>query len=352
MDSRHHRDRRRRRQCEHLRLRPGFSPSLASLTFAALVTAAGLALAPSAAADDVHLTNGNTFEGVIARVEGDHVRILLDHGEIRLPMSRVLEIDQGEAPLETYLARRQALFTEQAQMGPEELSEAAGGWLELARWARRHDLGHGVRESALRAARLNPDLPGLEEVLGDLGYVRDEDSGRWMTYERYMEQRGFVRYGNAWVEREELERRLAEARKEAERRRARRAEQAAELALQQAIEARIQAEVAKEVAARQPLHPGLAYGAPVVGTIVPFFVPVVSHGGHHGRHGHPHGPRPPRVGHPTGDQIPPRHVRNTVRNVFDPPASERLQQRDLGGLLGTNLPPGWAGAPGRLHHDP
>lgn len=288
------------------------------------------------AADDVHLTNGNTFEGVIATVDGDEVRIRLPHGEIALPVSRVQRIDKADSALEEYLARERALF----------LSEAgAAEWLELARWARRRDLDHGARESALRAARLDPRLEGLEDVLGAYGYLYSEELGRWLTYEESMERRGYVYWEGGWVRRADLEERLRRLEDEAERHRAQRAEATAQLALEAAIEARIQAEVAREVARTTVQHPGLVTGFPAV--VGSFFVPVH----HHPRHGvHPpvHRPTPG-----TGRQAPPSRVppRQTT-NVFAPPPGELLQQRDFGAGLGIDLPHGYGGAPGRLRHHP
>jgi len=312
-------------------------------------TAAGVLCALLAAwpvtADDVHLTNGNTFEDVIATVDGDEVRIRLPHGEIALPVSRVQRIDKADSPLEEYLARERALF----------LSEAgAAEWLDLARWARRHDLDHGARESALRAARLDPRLEGLEDVLGAYGYLYSEELGRWMTYEESMERRGYVYWEGGWVRRADLEERLRRLEDEVQRRRTQRAEATAQRALEAAIEARIQAEVAREVARTTVQHPGLVSGIPAV--VGSFFVPVHHHPRGHGVHGPVHRPR--RQGTPqptdgTGRQTGPSRVppRQTT-NVFAPPPGQLLEQRDFGAGLGVDLPHGYDGAPGRLRHHP
>jgi len=285
-------------------------------------------------ADDVHLTNGNTFEGVIATVEGDQVRIRLPHGEIGLPLSRVSHIDKADSALEQYLARRQSLYSSDA---------GATDWLELARWARRHGLTHSVKESALRAARLDPHLDGLQELLGDLGYVFDAELGRWMTYEDSMERRGFVYYEGGWVHRSDLEARLRTLEEQAARRRAERAETTARLALEAAIEARVQAEVAREVARTTVQQPGLVQGFPAV--VGSFFLPVRFHG-----HGH-RAARPRQGRGAPRSQDPPHRVspRHT-ENVFAPPPGRLLEERDFGAGLGVDLPDGWGGAPGRLRH--
>jgi len=313
-----------------MRIRTSFTALLVSaLVVSALVTPALPALA-----DDVHLTNGNTFEGVIATLDGDQVRIRLPHGEIALPASRVLRIDKHDSALEQYLARERALFSTDA---------GAAEWLELARWARSHDLGHSARESALRAARLNPRLEGLAEVLGDFGYLYDEEVGRWLSYDESMERRGYVFYQGAWVRRSDLEERLRALEEEQARRRAARAEARAQLALQAAFEARVQAEVAREVARATVQYPGLVQGIPAV--VGSFFLPVVSHPTL------PHGGHPrmdPRSRAPQTAAPAPQHT----ESEFLPPAGQSLERRDFGGGLGVNLPNGYSGAPGRLRHQP
>lgn len=134
--------------------------------------AAGL-LAGAAVADDVHLTNGESFEGVIASREGDQVRIRLEFGELRLAAASVERIDSAESALGVYLKRRRGLLAGGAN-APE--------WLELARWARSRGLEHGYRESLLEAATIDPSLPELEPGMRDLNYVYDAELDRWIPY--------------------------------------------------------------------------------------------------------------------------------------------------------------------------
>lgn len=317
---------------------PRLTTSFVPAFWSALVLSALLAPSLPLFADDVHLTNGNTFKGVIATLDGDQVRIRLPHGEIALPASRVDRIDKHESALEDYLARERTLFSRDA---------TAADWLELARWALRHDLGHGARESALRAARIDPRLEGLAEVLGDFGYLYDEELGRWLTYDESMERRGYVYYGGGWVHRSDLEERLRTMQEEqARRREARRtarAEAQAQLALEAAFEARVQAEVAREVARAAVQQPGLIHGVPAV--VGSFFLPVVHHATH--PRGGAHRPAP-REAAPSTTQRSPQHT----HSAFTPPAGQSLEQRDFGGGLGVNLPNGYGGAPGRLRHRP
>lgn len=296
----------------------------------AAVMACAAALVPALRAplraDDVHLVNGNSFEGVIATVEGSMVKIRLPHGELGLPMSRVQRIDKGESHLEAYLARKAALLS-----SPET---EAGDWLELAHWAETHQLPHGVRESALRAADLDPELEGLEAILRGLGYLYQEDLDRWLPFAEAMHHRGFVYYDGAWITHETYAERIRAAEQARDRALERQAEWTAEVALETAIEARVQAEVARELANSQ-VRQGLVYAAPfVVGTFFPAFLPTA-----------------PGDGGSAEPPAPPKDRFGQVINAFDPPRRQILLERELGGGLGVGLPDGWGGAPGRLHHD-
>src|SRR5262245_1595156 len=118
-------------------------------------------------ADDVYLTNGRKFEGVIAETTDSQVRIRMQGGTLSLPRSQVLRVEAGDSSLAEYLLRKEVL-----KKGNPPAT--ASDWLELALWARGEDLGQAARESALAAAVLNPRLDGLAPVLRGYGYVLDE----------------------------------------------------------------------------------------------------------------------------------------------------------------------------------
>lgn len=153
------------------------------------VLAAGL-LTGALAADDVLLTNGESFEGVIANLDGDHVRIRLEFGEIRLPAASVDRIESSSSALSEYLDRRRALLKEGA---------GASEWLELARWARIRELDHSYREALLEAAALDPALEGLDAPMRQIGYTFDAELDLWIPYEERMRRAGLVRQGDDWV---------------------------------------------------------------------------------------------------------------------------------------------------------
>lgn len=216
-------------------------------------------LAAPALADDVHLTNGKTFEGVIAEETETRVLIRMPGGQLTLPKSQVARIERSDSDFGEYLRRRSAV----------ERGGTAAEWLELARWARANGLEHGTREAALRAAELDPGIEGLAPLLSRFGYVFEREAGRWMTHEESMRRRGFVLAEGEWVSREEAaarrrarEEQLASANAEREAARAARvARQTAETELALA-EIRLRREVTRPEPPAYPFYPG--YPVPVV----------------------------------------------------------------------------------------
>ena len=204
------------------------------------------------AADDVVLTNGETFEGVIAEHEGDHVRIRLEFGELRLPASSVARIEDSRSALSDYLARRRALVAR---------SGSAAEWLELARWARSRGLDHSHREALLEAAALDPHLDGLEPAMRLLGYVFDEELDLWIPYEEKMRRAGLVRAGTGWV-------RPAETRPEPEER------DRVEETLSRTVEILALAELERETRESRESRSTAATGA------IPYGFPVAHFGGY------------------------------------------------------------------------
>jgi hypothetical protein len=175
----------------------------------------GSAAALPAAADDVFLNNGNSFEGVIAEVTATQVRIRMPGGELSLPRSAVARVEKGEAPFAEFLAREKAL-----RRDPDA---TAADWVELARWAKAQGLSTATREAALQAARLDPQLEGLGPLLRGLGYVYDRELGQWIPYAESMRRRGFVEYAGAWITRAEHDERLRAREREEQERLSRRA---------------------------------------------------------------------------------------------------------------------------------
>ncbi len=233
--------------------------------------AAGL-MTGTAAADVVRLTNGESFEGVIAERQGDHVFIRLEFGELRLPAASVERIESSDSALTEYLKLRQALLVAEG---------TAKEWLELAQWARVRGLEHSYREALLEAAAIDPHLDGLAPGMRGLGFVLDEELDRWISYDEHMRRSGLVRHRGEWVS---PEARAAESHSaEAERREM---TQALSRTVELLALAQLERENRESRESRQTTQVGGApYGYPVAYFGGGYFVPPKRHrDGHHRGH--------------------------------------------------------------------
>ena len=147
-----------------------------------------------ASADDVYLKNGKSFQDVIATEEGTQVRVKMPGGELAISRAQVLRIERGSSPYGDYLERK-------GELGKAPSAEA---WLGLALWAQGQGLESGVREAALKAAKLDPGLQGLPPLMRRLDYVLESELGRWVPYDESMRRKGFVREGARWITAQEL----------------------------------------------------------------------------------------------------------------------------------------------------
>lgn len=246
-------------------------------------------------ADDVYLINGRKFEGVVAETTDSQVHIQMQGGTLSLPKSQVLRVDTGSSSLAEYLRRKEAL-----KKNPEA---RAADWLELARWAQTKELQQATRESALVAAKLDPNLKELAPILRGFGYVLDDEVDRWIPYAESMQRRGFVLSNGQWITREEHAANVRAYEEENARRRAQREEQArnaradrlAALAELTVVRDLVQPSYPPPYAS--PFYPGPYYGGvPVI---------VYGYGGGYGGGHHPREkPDPYSFTHIPGSLIP------------------------------------------------
>lgn len=250
-------------------------------------------------ADDVYLSNGRKFEGVIAETTDSEVRIQMQGGVLSLPLTQVARVEKGESSLAEYLSRKEAL-----QRDPRTL---ASRWLDLARWAQTQNLQHGTREAALRAAELDPRLDGLGPILRGFGYVYDDQLDRWIPYADSMRRRGFVQANGHWITRQEQEAAIRVQEEEAERRRAIR-EDAARTAREDRLAALTELALVQEVTRSERRSSGI----PLIVSPGFFFPPLFVDpphdpdfpGGHHGGSGFgPHAGSPRSVTRVPGSLI-------------------------------------------------
>lgn len=162
----------------------------------------------AAVADDVHLVNGAVFEDVSTERTDTHVLIEMPIGRLRLPAEQVARIVDGDSPIATYRRRSNALLSDP--------SSGAADFLDLARWAVRQGLSGQARQAALIAARFDPDLGGLTELLTGLGYEKVAGIG-WLPYAEAQRSRGLVLLDGEWLTRREREARIARELRDAQR---------------------------------------------------------------------------------------------------------------------------------------
>lgn len=244
-------------------------------------------------ADDVYLTNGRKFEGVVAETVGSQVRIQMQGGILSLPKSQVLRVEAGDSSLAGYLQRKEAL--------KKNPTASAADWLALARWAgSQQQLSQATREAALAAATLNPRLEGLAPILRGYGYVLDDQLDRWIPYEESMRRKGFVLAGGQWITREEYAVKLrAREQEDAQRRAAweERSRAAREDRLLALTEISLARELTRPAAPAYPIYANPFYGSPIV--VIPgFWMPPDGSNRHHNK------PDPAQFTHVPGSLIP------------------------------------------------
>lgn len=217
-----------------------------------------LALSPlGASADDVYLKNGKSFRDVIATEDGAQVRVKMPGGELAISRAQVLRIERGTSPYGEYLARKSAL-------GKAPSAEA---WLGLALWAQGQGLDSGVREAALKAAKLDPGLQGLPPLMRRLDYVLESDLGRWIPYEESMHRKGLVHDGSQWITVKELQARERAFEEERSRKIAARETEARDRLTRQLELSLLNATLERQEAARA------AVSAPVLLPAAPVYYP-------------------------------------------------------------------------------
>lgn len=229
------------------------------------------AFAAPLAADTVHLVNGNKFEEVVAEIAPGEVRIRMPHGEIVLPDKVVARVERSSSVWQVFGERQDAL---------RGTGASAKTWLELAHWADEAGYPEGMRQAALRAGEIDPELDGLALLMSRVGHVFDGEAGEWLAEVEYMRRRGYRLWGDHWLPREEYATRLR-AHEEAQ---ARRREDARQERIARAIEALVVAQLSQAAEPDPEPIPIQAHG-PLV-AVYPGYFPFVA----------PIGPAPPAAG--------------------------------------------------------
>jgi hypothetical protein len=176
-----------------------------TIAFVCVVSAVSVAnLANLAAADEVHLDNGEVIEGKAER-HGDKVTIELESGRITLSAANVKQIVKRESSVERADVMARALR-------PTDVA----GRMRLAEYCREHGMRDRERRVLVEVIAIEPNH---EAARVRLGHVRTPTG--WQTYAEHMRSQGKVERFGQWVSREQAEqqdREQAQARAEARQR--------------------------------------------------------------------------------------------------------------------------------------
>lgn len=196
-------------------------------------------LALPAGADVIHLKNGGSIEGTILAENASEVKVRTIGGVRSIPRASIVRIERKATPAEEFANRRAELAARDVE-----------GRYELALFAREHKLRKEERELYDEILAIDPQHAGANEAVGNVEYdgewmtpaeaekrkssdheqamrdkglvlhegqwVTPEDKanlekglvkhdGRWMTPDEVKRAQGFVKVGDRWVKREEVE---------------------------------------------------------------------------------------------------------------------------------------------------
>lgn len=242
----------------------------------AAVVVGVLALPLAAGADEIYLRSGGHLSGIIVERRAEGIVVDVGPGRVTLQAQLVERIVQGTPAFEVFRERS-------TRLSPTDVK----GWLDLALWARAHDLLTQSRQALEQVLAVDP---GNAVAHREMGHVLLD--GRWMTPEEGYRARGYLYFEGNWVMPEErlalLRERAAEAQaRQAEIEAAARAREAEARARTAEAEAR-RAEAAMGPSEGIPLaltygsYPYAGYGPVVLGGYVGFGTGSVR-SGHHGR---------------------------------------------------------------------
>ncbi len=147
-----------------------------------------VSLSAGAAADTVRLQSGDVVAGDVAD-RGDRIEVTTGDGVVSLRWRDVDVVRRDTTPADEFAERRAALA-----------KDDAGALYELALWAERAGLVDESRACAARVAELDPEHTGARALL-----AQEQVDGAWLSGERLLAAKGFVRRDGAWVLKEEAE---------------------------------------------------------------------------------------------------------------------------------------------------
>jgi hypothetical protein len=144
----------------------------------------GTLLLPAVAlADEVYLKSGGQLSGRVVSRTADKIVVDVGAGQITVPPSAVVRIEEKRSALDDYEERARKLE-------PGDVN----GWLALGDWASSRALGTQARQAYERALAAAPDSARANEALG-----RVQINGRWVTEDEAYQAKGYVKFEGDWI---------------------------------------------------------------------------------------------------------------------------------------------------------
>jgi len=172
---------------------------LLSLSLATLAAFAVVALAPSASADRLTLTDGRTVEGLV-RKDGDVYRVISRFGESAIPVADVKLLEAGSSFEAAWRTRAEKLA-----------ADDHAGRAALATWLEAEGRPDEARILAEAVVEADPENEAAHKLLG---HVRHR--GSWMSPDEAKAADGLLRRGDEWFTPEAWAKLDAEAKAKAE----------------------------------------------------------------------------------------------------------------------------------------
>ncbi|MBV8879889.1 MAG: hypothetical protein JO332_08005 [Planctomycetaceae bacterium] len=148
-----------------------------------------LALTATAAADEVTLHNGSTFVGAV-REEGDRVSVEMDYGTMTFKKVDVKAIRRGEDTVRGFEER-------------VARANRATELVEAALWGREKGLTRRADDLLQRVIRVDPDQPEARKALG-----HERVDGQWLHGDALLTARGLQQVDGKWVPKADAQRLL------------------------------------------------------------------------------------------------------------------------------------------------
>ena len=160
-------------------------------------------------ADIVHLKNGGKIEGQVIKQTPTEIHIRTKFGSImKFPRSQVIRIE-----------KKMNVWDEYEILRNKTKNTDAAGLFNLYHWCMKHGLKREAVRVLEEVLQADPDHEGAHRLKGEVkiqGKWLNPDAaraagfhlheGKWLTHDKLMKARGFVRWGSKWITKSEYNR--------------------------------------------------------------------------------------------------------------------------------------------------